>query len=141
MGLVFVLANIWVTASRSLIPRGVEGEVTSMDRRLEKHPGEDDVYLVGWDQGALVQVDRPVFEQVRQGAIIRKDAWSSAMQVDGKSVQLQFSRDFFGMVALALPASVVLLVYSRWIAQRWPDRFSPDPEAIATLPAKKIDAQ
>jgi hypothetical protein len=119
MGLFFILANIWVTANRSLAMRSMEGVVTGMDRRLEKHPGEDDVFLLAWDGGPMVQVDSTLFERLHLGAIVGKEAWSMSIRVDGRQQELSLSRDFWGMLALALPAVIVLLYYARWVRIHW----------------------
>lgn len=119
MGLFFIVANIWVTANRSLAMRSMEGAVTGMDRRLEKHPGEDDVYLIAWDGGPMVQVDSALFERMQLGSIVEKEAWSMSIRIDGRTEEISLSRDFWGMLALALPAIIVLLVYARWVRVHW----------------------
>lgn len=109
MGCLFAMANMWLTAGRSTVPYAIDGTVTAMDRRLEKHPGLDDVYLISIDSGRWMQIDKLLFDLLHNGSQLTKQRWSKQIEVDGQSTHLEFSRDFVGMVR-AFPLICSILV-------------------------------
>src|SRR5262249_19796733 len=70
-GLLLTSANLWFTAARSLIPLAVNGRLTSKEKRPEKHPGNDDVYLLKVAGRRIVQVDEPIYDRVAEGAELK----------------------------------------------------------------------
>lgn len=97
--------------ARSGIPYGFEGRITSIERRLEKHPGVDDVWLVAID-GKAVHLDSLVAESLRAGDVVSKERLSARLRTPREQVRLQPSRDFWGMVFLTvfLGAAFLLLI-------------------------------
>ncbi len=109
LGILFAVSNLWVAAVRSTIPLALEGRVTATERRTEKTPGVDDVYFVSLGPTRTIQVDAPVFDAVAVGHFVRKDAWSSSLQINGMTVPLNWSQDLRGM-AIAMPLLLVVLL-------------------------------
>jgi membrane-anchored protein YejM (alkaline phosphatase superfamily) len=66
--------------------------------------------LMHLDPGGVVQVDRSVYEAVRDGELVRKDSWSRQLQVGSDLVDLEWSRDVYGMVVVMPLVFCVLLV-------------------------------
>ena len=114
LGMCFVIGSIWHSAVRSTIPLELDAVVTKKERRIEKSPGVDDVYLVTVDKTRTLQVDRTVYDAVKVGQRIEKDEWSELARVDGRTIDLVFSADFYGLVWVALAAvlAMLFLLYS-----------------------------
>ena len=119
--LIFILGygNVRYSAQRSMIPVAVEGVVTGLETRKEKHPGKDDVYLVRVEGGkgdiSIRQVDELVYQELNVGDQIFKLAGQRSLVINQSSLPLRFSEDFWGMV-YAMPMAVVLgLATSAWI--------------------------
>lgn len=105
MAVGFSVANVWFTAARSTIPLAIDGVVSLKEKRLEKHPDVDDVYLLTFDGGRGLQVDRSVYEAVPVGADLKKRAWQKSLGVDDRVIDLDWSTDARRMpwaMALAL---------------------------------------
>lgn len=107
------LGNLWTTFLRSGIPLGIDGRVDSIEIRNEKHPGVDDVHLVGVG-GRVLHLDKAFVQQLEEGDTVRKRPWSTSGKVGGKTLKLGASRDFYGMVfAMVLVAGTAWLVTTR----------------------------
>lgn len=114
--LMFVVGNLWVTLSRSLIPQPISSRVQSVEVRREKHPGVDDVFIVGLETGKVV-VDFEVADLLRIGGSIRKEAFSREAIVDRNVVSLETSRDF-GRMLIAMPLLLFCAVLTLRRARR-----------------------
>lgn len=88
--------NQWTATHRSTIPLSLNGMVTKIEQRFEKHHGKDDVYLI-WIDDVEYQVDRDLFAEVAVGDTVSKSAWSQQVLVSGRSVTLGYSKDWSGM--------------------------------------------
>lgn len=107
------VGNLWTTFFRSGIPLGIDGRVDSLEIRHEKHPGVDDVHLVGVG-GRVLHLDKAMAEQLEVGDTLTKSPWSTSAKVGAKTLKLGASRDFYGMVfVMALLTGTALFVTSR----------------------------
>ena len=114
LGVVIVIANLWVVAARSTIPLALDAQVLSHETRREKHSGHDDVYLLHLAPGGQLQVDAHVFDGVMSRQRIRKSAWDRQLLVGENKLPLRWSTEFQGL-ARARPLSfAVLLVVAGW---------------------------
>lgn len=110
--------NYWTATHRSMIPLSLTGMVTKTEHRFEKHPGQDDVYLI-WIDEVDYQVDRDLFEEVAVGDTVSKSAWSQQVLVSGRSVTLGYSKDWSGMryaMPLVVCAFAATIVFSLRLA-------------------------
>lgn len=103
------LGNLWFAAERSTIPRALDGSVVHREIRREKHRGIDDVYLLTFDNGTVIQVDEPVYREVDIGDSVRKSSWSRRIRISGREVSLTWSKDVAGM-AISMPLIMLLLI-------------------------------
>lgn len=108
VGLPLAAGNVWFAAKRSTIPLQLDARVVRKEVRREKHPGEDDVFLLQLSPGRLLQVDEALFRAVNEGAALRKDAWSRRLEANGRTIELGWSCDFRGML-IAMPTLFVIL--------------------------------
>ena len=99
VGLVLVLGNFYETLLRSTIPVAMDGTITAVELRREKHPGIDDVHLVHTGKDTY-HVDAAVALHLDTGDAIQKSAWSRSLLVDDEEVHLEPSRDFRGMLVV-----------------------------------------
>lgn len=99
----FAVGNVWFTAARSAIPVAIDGIMSFKEKRLEKHPGVDDVYLLTFEGGHGLQVDRAVYEAIPIGADLKKRSWQRSLVVDDRVIDLDWSID-----ALRMPWAMVL---------------------------------
>jgi hypothetical protein len=113
------LGNLVVTLSRSLIPLGVDGVVSSLEVRHEKHPGLDDVHLL-WMGNRARQIDAEIATSLRSGDRIHKKAWARSLQTPRGALPLAPSRDFKGML-MVMP---LLILLAGWVL-RIPSKNSP----------------
>lgn len=118
-GLAFATLAAWSMASRSTIPIALDGRVTAIDVRHEKHPGVDDVWLVGID-GHARHVDHAVARLLHEGAQVRKDAWDRTMSIDGVTHRLELSADARRMLLLAPAMALAFAVLTVAVARREP---------------------
>ena len=93
-------ANAWYTAVRSTIPLALDAKVLGKEVRREKHEGKDDVCLLRLEGLGQVQVDREVYDAVAVGETLRKEWLSHELRHDGKALELHWSRDHQGMLAV-----------------------------------------
>lgn len=107
-GMLFAALAAWALVVRSTVPSSVDGTVTAVEVRREKHPGVDDVWMVTVDDEAPRHLDRSVATLVSEGDRVRKDPWASVLHVDGRAYPLTLSRDARRMLLLA-PVVTVLL--------------------------------
>lgn len=115
VGLAFAALAAWSLVVRSTIPIEVDGTVTGIELRHEKHPGVDDVWMVSIDGAAPRHLDRDVVSLLTEGAQVRKDAWDTTLLVDGERHVVRLGDDARRMLVLAPligGAFVVLLVAS-----------------------------
>lgn len=109
LAVLLCVGNLWTTFFRSGIPLGIEGRVDSLETRTEKHPGVDDVHLVGVG-GRVLHLDKAFVQQLAVGDTLRKRPWSTSARVGGKTLKLGASRDFYGMVV-----AMLLLTGTAWL--------------------------
>ena len=76
---------------------------------MEKTPGVDDVYLIAMDHDTRIQVDSPIYSEVALDQLVRKEAWSRKIDIDGTMIDLDWSRDFKAML-WAMPSIVILFL-------------------------------
>jgi hypothetical protein len=107
-GVVFAALASWSLVARSIIPAELDGTVTAIELRHEKHPGVDDVWMVSVDEGRLHHVDRDVAALLAEGDDLRKKAWDTTLVVDGKPHELSLSDDARAMLGLG-PVLAVLI--------------------------------
>ncbi len=106
------LGNLWFTFHRSGIPAALTGRVGRVEVRPEKHPGLDDVHLVTV-AGREIHLDAEVATLLAEGDEVRKSAWSTEIEVHGRTDAIGVSRDFLRM-ALAMPLLMALAVVLLW---------------------------
>jgi hypothetical protein len=116
MGVVLVLGNLAVPLLRSTIPLGLDGTVTKIQNRVEKHPGIDDVHLVTIGGQTLV-MDRAVAGHLDVGDTVQKDAWSRTLRTQRETVKLSPSSDVWGMV-ITMPLVILLCGLLLWPPRR-----------------------
>jgi hypothetical protein len=115
----FALGNLAVTLLRSTIPIALNGPVTHLETRAEKHPGVDDVHLLTVG-GRKLQIDAAVADRLRVGDVIDKRGWSRTLHTPRGDVRLEPSADVWGM-AVAMPivcAVSTILAVRRRLRQR-----------------------
>jgi hypothetical protein len=100
-GLLFAALAAWSLVERSTIPAELDGTVTAIELRHEKHPGVDDVWMVSIDDGGLRHVDAEVATLLEEGDRVQKDSWDSTLVVDGNPHQVALSEDARAMLVLA----------------------------------------
>ncbi|TCI99765.1 hypothetical protein [Aeromicrobium sp. IC_218] len=120
-GVLLVGIGAWAFVARSTLPLSLDGTVTSVEVRHEKHPGVDDVWMVALDDGPPRHLDRRVARLLEPGDEVRKDRWSGTVQVAGTTHDVGLSRDarvFLGLSPLLVLATAGLGV----LATRRPRR-------------------
>jgi len=109
LAFLFASGNLWFAAARSTIPIAIDGQVVDQQRLFEKSRGVDDVFFVTLPSGRRIQVDRHVYEAVRENDSIEKPSWARRLDVSGHNFVLSWSQDYRGMV-WAMPAVMALSV-------------------------------
>lgn len=116
-GVLFCALAAWAMVARSTIPWALDGTVSSIDLRHEKHPGVDDVWLIGLDGDEPRHVDRAVADLLDEGDRVHKERWDDTMTVNGRVHQVELGRDARRMLVfaptLALVLAALALVTSR----------------------------
>jgi hypothetical protein len=107
-GVLLVVLGAWTFVARSSLPLALDGTVTSVEVRHEKHPGVDDVWMVALDDRAPRHLDRAVARLLEPGDEVRKDRWSGTLRVAGTAHDVGPSRD--ARVFLGLSPVLVLAV-------------------------------
>lgn len=98
--LVFTILGSWTMVARSTIPLHLDGVVTQVDIRHEKHPGVDDAWFVSVD-GDPRHVDVAVASKLEVGDQIAKDRWERQLVVNGEAREMGLSEDARAMLLLA----------------------------------------
>jgi hypothetical protein len=98
--LLFACVGAWAFVVRSAIPLRIDGTVTSIDGRQEKHPGVDDAWFVGVD-GEERHLDTALATSLAVGDTVRKDRWSTTLVVNGHPRSLHLSNEASAMLLLA----------------------------------------
>ena len=119
LGVLLAVANVWFAAARSTIPLRLDGKVVAKRQLSEKHPGRDDVYLLELNQQGWVQVDKHVFDAVKEEERIRKESWSPHLEHDGHATDLEWSTDLRGML-WTMPGSLIVMLVT--LAAAWVKR-------------------
>lgn len=101
----FAALGAWALVARSAIPFHLDGTVTSIDVREEKHPGVDDAWFVGVN-GDDQHLDTALAKTLRIGDTVAKSRWDTTMIVNGQSRSLHLSNDAEAMLLLA-PAAIL----------------------------------
>jgi hypothetical protein len=96
----FAALAAWSLAVRSTIPMALDGTVTGIETRHEKHPGVDDVWLVAID-GDQRHVDTEIAKGLSVGDHIEKMRWDTRLEVNGEPRSLHLSNDSRAMLFLA----------------------------------------
>ena len=96
----FAALAAWSLAVRSTIPMALDGTVTSIETRHEKHPGVDDVWLVAFD-GDQRHLDAEIAEGLSVGDHVAKERWDTRVEVNGEARSLHLSNDSRAMLFLA----------------------------------------
>lgn len=107
-GVLLVVLGAWTFVARSALPLALDGTVTAVEVRHEKHPGVDDVWMVTLDDAGPRHLDRDVARLLARGAVVEKAAWSSNLTVDGTGHDVGPSRDAW--VFLGLSPALLLAV-------------------------------
>ena len=113
----FAAAGTWALVARSTIPVAIDAEVTSVEVRGEKHPGVDDVWLVGLD-GRTHHFDAAVARAVAVGDRVVKERFSRTLLVDGEPVPLRLSDDARAMLWVAPGTAVVTVAVAALLGKR-----------------------
>lgn len=96
-------ANIGLTLRRGLVLSALDGEVSRIEVRHEKHPGVDDVYIVTVGSRTRV-VDAEIARALSEGDIVNKEPFDMHLVVSGdRKVATPMSRDATGTL-VAMPA-------------------------------------
>lgn len=114
----FVALGLWSTFSRSTIPWALDGVVTQIDIRPEKHPGVDDAWYVTVDDRAR-RWDAAIAETLQVGDRVTKEPWDSNMRVNSDLIDLTLSRDTRGMIVIG-PLTLAAAVGLALLPQRSP---------------------
>lgn len=100
-GVLFAALAAWSLVERSTIPTALQGTVTNVELRHEKHPGVDDVWLVSVDGAALRHVDSDVAALLEEGDRVQKAAWDRTLIVNDDPHPLVLSEHARTMLTLA----------------------------------------
>ena len=109
LAILFAGANVWYSAARSTVPLELNDVLTAKDRLLEKIPGVDDVYLLNFESGQHIHVDRHVFDAVDIHQRLSKHRLDHRLQIDDHEIVLSMSSDFYGMVWV-MPMTVLICI-------------------------------
>lgn len=102
----FSALGAWSVVKRSTIPMALNGTVTEIEVRPEKHPGVDDVWIV-WIEGEGHHLDVAVASKLSVGDRVAKGRWERHLMVDGTDRRVSLSDDARAMLFLS-PAMVLL---------------------------------
>ena len=100
-GVLFAALAAWTLVDRSTIPAELQGTVTAVELRHEKHPGVDDVWMVSVDDGGLRHVDSAVAALLDEGDRVHKGAWDTLLVVNDQAHPLGLNEHAPRMLALA----------------------------------------
>ncbi|MCU0269206.1 MAG: hypothetical protein MUF83_11240 [Acidimicrobiales bacterium] len=111
--LAVAVSSAWTAFERSLIPFALDGTVDDTEAYADSGFRLRIVTIDGTDHVADIDVATTMFPLDR----VRKDAWSSTMDVTGIAVRLTPSAETWKLPLLAL-----LLPLAAFLATRWLDR-------------------
>lgn len=120
MAVLFAALGTWSLAARSAIPLTLDGTVTQVEVRQEKHPGVDDVWMVSID-GKPRHLDSKLAAELEVGDRIRKDRWETHLDVNATTRHLAYSADaraMFGVAPLSLLLAALLTLPGRCFTSR-----------------------
>jgi hypothetical protein len=127
----------WSLAVRSTIPMALDGTVTGIETRHEKHPGVDDVWLVAID-GNQRHLDTEIAKGLSVGDHIEKVRWDTRLEVNGESRSLHLSNDSRAMLFLAPILSLTAAVLAVPSAgQGLVRRVGTDPRSPEMCPLRR----
>jgi hypothetical protein len=115
MAVLFAGLAAWSLAARSAIPLTLDGTVTQVEVREEKHPGVDDVWMVYID-GDPRHLDSELAADLEVGDRIRKDRWETSLVVNDTTRDLALSdnaRTMFGVAPLSVLMAALLALLGR----------------------------
>lgn len=107
-GVLFAALAAWNLVERSTIPTELDGTVTAIELRHEKHPGVDDVWMVAVGDDRPRHVDTDVAALLVEGDRVEKDAWDNTLSVNGESHRLALSDDARAMLIFAPLVALVI---------------------------------
>jgi hypothetical protein len=116
----FAALGAWSLTARSAIPLSVDGTVTNIEVREEKHPGVDDVWMVSID-GKDRHLDAALASDLQVGDTVTKERWETGLSVNGTTRDLDLSGDARAMLGLApvmVLVAIVLTVPSHRFTRR-----------------------
>lgn len=113
----FAALGAWALVERSTIAWHLDGKVTNVEVREEKHPGIDDAWFVTVD-GKARHWDSALADTIDEGDRIAKGRWDRTLLVNGDETRLRISDDARAMLVLFPVISATAL------ALAWPRRRS-----------------
>lgn len=125
----FSALGAWSLVERSTIPLALNGTVTEIEVRPEKHPGVDDVWIV-WIEGEPYHLDVAVASKLGVGDRVAKGRWERYLTVNGTDRRVSLSDDAGAMLFLS-PAMVLLcaaLAFPRSKRGEQSDRIPPQKQ-------------
>lgn len=120
MAVLFAALGAWSLAARSAIPLTLDGTVTQVEVREEKHPGVDDVWMV-YIEGDPRHLDAELAADLAVGDRISKDRWETTLVVNDTTRSLALSEDaraMLGVAPLSVLLATLLAVPGRWFTTR-----------------------
>jgi len=109
LGCLLAVANLWYTAVRSTIPIAIDGIIEGHEKRLEKKPGVDDVFIITMDGGWAFQVDAAIFDATDVSAVLHKNPWSSELSINSEMHRIDWSTDFRRM-CIVMPIACLAMI-------------------------------
>lgn len=107
---------VWESVDRSTIPRSLDGTVSTIDRRTEDNPGQDDAWFVRVGS-RTVRMDQDLAQRLNEGDVVSKDAWSRDLQINGNQTRITLSPDAGGALWFA-PVLVLVGAALTWLVRR-----------------------
>lgn len=100
MAFIFSELGAWSLAERSTIPISLDGTITDIEVRSEKHPGVDDVWIV-WINGTGHHLDAAIASEMSVGEDVSKERWQKHLVVDGAKRPVSLSGEARAMLYLS----------------------------------------
>lgn len=117
LGVALAVVGIAVPLLQTLIPRRVDGTVTRVDVRYEKHPGSDDIYVVTIGGHRPLVVHREVGRRLVEGEHVEKERFSRTLRQGDRTLRLGIPAETRGVLtvtALTLALAAILLSDNRF---------------------------
>ncbi len=110
----FGALGAWALVERSTIPWRLDGKVTWVEVREEKHPGVDDAWYVTVD-GKARHWDSALATTLNEGDRVSKDRWDRSLSVNGEATMLRLSDDARSMLVVfpVLSATAFALAWTK----------------------------